>query len=223
MKPFKQKNFVIALWVFLALLISGFSFSDPQKLKEEIRKEIKAELEKIIEKTPSARLRAQWRAKRDEAKKSLDQGLLFGAPKFCPKDWDQAVELFNRSKRYAAKRSYRKAIYLSKKAIEYSTKAKNCAKTHLDKRTKKLLKEYSSLRENMDDIRALVPPGAEELFIKASNISLAIEDLKTAINMRDFDQADDMVKKLEKRLKKLKNEIIQYRKEHQGENGEEGL
>ena len=223
MKPFKKAIFNVALCILTGLVVSGFSFSDPQKLKEEIKKEIRSELEKIIEKTPSARLRAQWRGKRDEAKKILKQGLLFSAPKFCPKDWDQAVELFNRSRRYAAKRSYRKAIYLAKKAIQYSTEATNCAKKHLDDRTKKLLKEYSKLRENMDDIRAIVPPGAEELLIKASNLSLAIEDLKTAINMRDFDHTDDTVKSLEKRLEKLRSEVMEYRKEHQSQDEEEGL
>ncbi len=212
--PIKIRFFLIFLSIFF---LCGFSFSDPKKFQQEIKEEIKKELEKIIEKTPSAKLRNKWRAKRDEANSLLEKALILSAPKFCPSLWDESVALFERAKKYALKRAYRKAIYLAKLAKKNAQKTVECAQNFLDKHTKKLIKKYKELRSQMDEIRALIPPGAEELIIRANVLSLEVEDLNLAIELRNFNEAEKIVKELEKKIPKLMKDVDLYRKEHQDE------
>ena len=104
------------LFLFLAITsLSGFSYSDRKRLGQEIGSEIKAELQRIVEKTPSAKLRKQWRAERGNASDALDSALCIEADRYSPEKWDEAVALFQKAKYYASNRSYRKAIYLAKK------------------------------------------------------------------------------------------------------------
>ncbi len=207
----------LLLFFLLTFSLYGFSFSDPKKLHQEIKAEIKKELEKIIEKTPSAKLRNTWRKKRDEANAILENALLLSAPKFCPSLWDESVGLFEKAKKYASKRAYRKAIYLAKLAKENAQKSVECAQNFLDENTKKLIKKYKKLRSQMDEIRALVPPGAEELIIRANVLSLEVEDLNLAIELRNFKEAEKIAKTIEKKLPKLMADVDSYRKEHVNE------
>jgi len=208
---------VLVLFCLSITLLSGFSFSNPSKLKEEIKEEIKKELEKIVEKTPSAKLRNRWRITRDEANSVLEKALLLSAPRFCPKEWDEAVGLFKRAKGYAFKREYRKAIYLAKLTKKSGQKTVDCAQGYLDSQTRALLKTYERLRERMDEIRAMVPTGAEELTIQANDLSLEVEDLKIAIDLRQFKDAKAIIRHLEQEMPRLEATIKEYRKNNMEE------
>lgn len=211
-------------WGFLSLLLcflmlSGFNFSDPNKLRLELRKEIKKELEKIIEKTPSGKLRTTWRQKKEVAADSLNKALLASAPKFCPDKWDEAVLLFKKARKYAGKREYRKAIYLAKKTTEFAQGAKDCALKYINKKRNILLGKYRRLRKQMDEVQAIIPPDAEELLRRGSELSLQIEDLLSAIDLRQFNQAEMLWPSLEKRLSTLEGDVEKYRQEHESQEG----
>ena len=206
---------VKTLLILLSLLfLYGFSFSDPSKLRTEIRKEIKAELEKIIEKTPSGKLRTTWRQKKQEAEEALNKALFMDSPRFCPEKWDEAVMLFKKAKKYASKREYRKAIYLAKKTIEFATGAEKCASRYIKEHNDKLEKQYTTLRNQMDEIMAMIPPDAEDLVKQASNLSLKIEDMYSAIKLRQFKNARDIAAHLRKRLASLEKAVKKYNMEH---------
>jgi len=81
-------------------------------MRRDISSEIQEELQKIVEKTPSAKLRRQWRSERDKTSEALNSALYIEADRFSPGKWDEAVALFKKAKSYASNRSYRKAIYL---------------------------------------------------------------------------------------------------------------
>ncbi len=213
----KWSGFLSLILCFL--MLSGFNFSDPNKLRWELRKEIKRELEKIIEKTPSGKLRTTWRQKREVAADSLNKALLASAPKFCPDKWDEAVLLFKKARKYAGQREYRKAIYLAKKTTEFAQGAKDCALIHINKKRNILLGKYRKLRKQMDEVQAIIPTDAEELIKRGSELSLKIEDLLSAINLRQFDQAEMLWPSLEKRLSTLEQDVDKYRQEHESQEG----
>ncbi len=200
--------------VGIALLLCGFNFSDPNKLRQELRKEIRQELEKIIEKTPSGRLRATWREKKAEAEKALNQALLVDAPTYCSEKWDDAVMLFKKAKKYAAKREYRKAIYLAKKSNESAQSAKDCAGHYIKEQTTTLTKDYHALRGRMNEILGQIPPDAEDLLKRASSLSLQVEDMANAIDLRQFKEAKRLDKILKKKIGKLEKAVQKYKKEH---------
>ncbi|NPA93880.1 MAG: hypothetical protein GXO58_00455 [Thermodesulfobacteria bacterium] len=212
--PELKKGFGLLALLGLALLLCGFNFSDPNKLRIKLRKEIRAELEKIIEKTPSGRLRTTWREKKAVAEEALNQALLLNAPSYCPDQWDDAVILFKRAKKYAAKREYRKAIYLAKKSKESADVARQCADKYIKEQTSKLTKEYKILRGRMTDIMGQIPPDAEDLLSKASSLSLEVEDMANAIDLHQFDQAKRLGKSLKKKISRLENGVKKYKREH---------
>ncbi len=205
------------LYCLIVIFLSGFNFSDAGKLRKDIRREIKAELEKIIEKTPSGKLRTTWRQKKAIAEDALNMALVLDSPRFCPKKWDEAVILFKKAKKYAAKREYRKAIYLAKKTKEFADVAYKCASSHIQEETSRLQKVYQELRSQMDEIQAMIPPDAEKLTEDASQISLSIEDMRLAIDLREFKNADLLASTLKKRLSSLEKQVHKYNLEHESE------
>ena len=213
----KGRFLSLILLLFVLPLLLGFDFSNPKKLRQEIRKEIRAELEKIIEKTPSGKLRNIWWEKKRIAEESLNTALMVDAPTYCPKDWDEAVALFKRAKKYASKREYRKAIYLAKKTKEFADKAGSCANKYIDKQDSELKKEYQELRNRMDEIMGLIPPDAEELMKEASELSLKIEDISYAKSLRQFDYAKRLCKSLKKQITDLEEAVKAYKEEHEAQ------
>jgi len=204
------------IFVLFALpLLLGFDFSNPKKLRQDIRKEIRAELEKIIEKTPSGKLRNTWWEKRRVAEKSLNAALMLDAPTYCPKSWDEAVALFKKAKKYASKREYRKAIYLAKKTKEFADKATSCANKYIKKQNSELKKEYQKLRNRMDEAMGLIPPDAEDLIRQASELSLKVEEISYATRLRQFDRAKSLCKTLQKQITDLEKAVKAYREEHE--------
>ncbi len=199
----------------IAFFLCGFNFSNPRKLRKEIRKEIRAELEKIIEKTPSGKLRNDWWEKKRIAEEGLNRALMLDAPSYCPKKWDEAVLLFKKAKKYASKREYRKAIYLAKKTSEFATGAEACASRYIEQQDAELKKQYEGLRNHMDEIMGLIPPDAENLIKKASELSLKIEDIASATSLRQFQDAKRLCKKLRVRVSRLEKEVKEYRLEHE--------
>ena len=211
------KEFAMAkLLVLLAciLLLCGFSFSDPQKLTQEIKQEIKDELQKIAEKTPSAKLRKQWRLKRDSAESSLKKAEMAEASKYCPERWDEAVALFKKAKYYASRRSYRKAIFLAKKAEKKAAEAADTAEKILLQKTTSLSRQYKELRSMANDIAASIPPDAEKLSARAAEISLALEDARLAMELRQFDDAARKMPEIRNELLRLEALIRAYKKAH---------
>jgi len=211
-----QKDILFFIFsIFIILLLYGFTFSDPNKLRQEIRKEIRAELEKIIEKTPSGKLRTSWRQKRQLAEKALNRALVMDSPRFCPEKWDEAVALFKKAQKYAAKREYRKAIYLAKKTREFASSAADCASEYIRKQDNKLKKQYLTLRNRMDEIMPVIPTDAEELIKEACSLSLKIEDMHSAIKTRQFQDAETIAIRLKKRLSVLEKAVKKYNAEHE--------
>ncbi|RUM87812.1 MAG: hypothetical protein DSZ23_05280 [Thermodesulfatator sp.] len=204
------------------VFLSGFTFSDPQKLTQELKEEIKKELLKIAEKTPSAKLKKEWQTRRDEAAASLEKAQVAEAQKYCPEKWDEAVALFEKAKYYASKRSYRKAIFLAKRADEKAKEAYTASKAVLLQQKDKLNKAYKDLRSRADEIFAGIPSDADELNIKAGNISLEIEDARLAIELDQFDEAQKELSSANKKLNELERLIAHYKKTHPPPQDEDG-
>ncbi len=204
----------LAALLTCALILCGFSFSDPKKLTQEIKEEIKVELQKIAEKTPSAKLRADWRTKRDSAEAALKKAETADASKYCPEKWDEAVALFKKAKHYASLRSYRKAIFLAKKAEKTAGKAATAAAEIISKKTAELKGTYKRLRLQADDISASIPPDAEKLSAKAAELSLALEDARLAIELRQFEDAQKSLPVIKADLVKLEKLVRAYKKAH---------
>ncbi len=203
------------------ITLSGFSFSDPHKFTQELKKEIRLELQKIAEKTPSAKLRNEWRQRRDQAISSLEKAEATQASKYCPEKWDQAVALFKKAKYYAAKRSYRKAIFLAKKANDMARQAFITSKAMILKQETRLNKQYRKLRSRADELTGSIPMDAEELSKKAADISLTIEDARLATELLQFDQAQRELSSAKKALDNLEKLIHRYKKEHPAPDADE--
>ncbi len=211
----------IAVLLACLLLLCGFSFSDPHKVSQEIKQDLRQELQKIAEMTPGAKLRNEWRARRNKAEGALKQAEMVEAKRFCPEKWDEAVAVFKKAKYYASKRSYRKAIFLAKKAEEQAAEARTLAQKILDQKTSELNRQYRKLRLRADDVTASVPPGAEKLAIQAADISLAVEDVRIAIELRQFEDAEKKLPAIRKELQKLEGLIRAYKKAHPPPDDEE--
>jgi len=204
----------LCLPVLLVLFLSGFSFSDSHKLRQEISGEIQAELQKIVEKTPSAKLRRQWRSERDRTSEVLDSALCIEADRFSPEKWDEAVALFKKAKDYASNRSYRKAIYLARKARECAEDAYKSSQDVIQEKRDKILAQYRELKESIRDIAGLIPPDADTLITRASELSLAIEDIRIAVNLKKFEQASAEIVKMRSELVCLSKDVNRYRRLH---------
>ncbi len=218
-RPLPRRDRILSFILILVALplLLGFDFSNPKKLRQDIRKEIRAELEKIIEKTPSGKLRNTWWEKRRVAEESLNAALMLDALTYCPKSWDEAVALFKKAKKYASKREYRKAIYLAKKTKEFADKATSCANKYIEKQNSKLKKEYQELRNRMDEVMGLIPPDAEDLIRQASELSLKVEEVSYATRLRQFDRAKGLCKSLKKRITDLEKAVKAYKEEHESQ------
>jgi len=206
-----MKLLLIAIGV---LILSGFSFSDPHKLTQDLRKEIRAELQKIVEKTPGAKLRKEWRAQRDVANSLLEKAQTAQASKYCPKEWDEAVALFKKAKYYASKRSYRKAIFLAKKSQEQAKFAYTTSKAKLLKQETGLKKQYKKLRSRLNDLAGAIPTDAEALAQKAATLSLELEDARLAMELLQFDEAKRELADVKGRMEHLEGLIQEYKKTH---------
>ncbi len=193
-------------------LLSGFSFSDPHKLAQDIKAEIKAELHRIAEKTPSAKLRKEWRMRRDEASSALERAEMVQASKYCPEKWDESVALYKKARYYASKRSYRKAIFLAKKAAESAKDIYITSSALLLKQETGLTSQYKKLRERTDELAGSIPPDAEALEITASRISLELEDARLAIGLTQFETARKELTGLKTKLDRLERLIRAYKK-----------
>lgn len=208
----------ITLLISAVLMLSAFSFSDSQKLRHELRSEIKTELQKIIEKTPSAKLRKKWRQERDRAADMLEAAENVDTSKYCPEKWDEAVAMFKKARYYALRRSYRKAIYLAKKASEFAYVALETSQAFLSQNQSKLNIELRKLKAKIEELTGMIPINADELTARASEISLAVEDIRLAIKLREFKDARMEIDHVKARLAQLLQDIKIYKKSHPDNN-----
>jgi hypothetical protein len=205
---------LIMALLFGLVCLSGFSFSDPKKLRQEIRQEILKELEKIREKTPNAKKRAKWRKSRGEANDALLEARLYQASKYAPEEWDQAVALFRKAKEYAAKRSYLKADYLARQAAKYAHQATEKARAIIAKKEGTLRERYQKLKEELDSLSGRVPPDADSLQLRASELYLLLSDARLAMELRQFEDAEKGLEGAEEEINRFKRDLIAYLDTH---------
>ena len=222
LKKGSHLSIVIKLLVLTAAiaLLSGFSFSDPHKLAQDIKAEIKAQLHRIVEKTPSAKLRNEWRMRRDEASSALEKAEMVQAPEYCPEKWDESVALYKKARYYASKRSYRKAVFLAKKAAESAEEIYITSSALLLKQETGLTSQYKKLRARTDELAGSIPPDAEALEIRASRISLELEDARLAIELTQFETARQELNGIKTELDRLDRLIQAYKKANPPPNDE---
>jgi len=213
--PGPLRGLCLAMALLFGLFcLSGFSFSDPKKLRQEIRQEILKELEKIREKTPNAKKRAKWRKSRSAANDALLDARLYQASKYAPEEWDQAVALFRKAKEYAARRSYLKADYLARQAVKYAHQAAEKARAIIAKKEGSLRERYQKLKEELDSLSGRVPPDAESLQLRASELYLLLSDARLAMELRQFGDAEMGLERAEEELGRFKRDLIAYLDTH---------
>lgn len=188
--------------------LCGFSFSDHHKLTQEI----KAQLRRITEKTPSAKLRNEWRMRRDEASSALEKAELVQASKYCPEKRDESVALYKKARYYASKRSYKKAIFLAKKTTESAKKMYITSKAFLLQQKAGLARQYKRLRARADELAGSIPPDAAALEIRASRISLELENARLAIDLTQFETARKALPGIKTEMDRLDRQIRAYKK-----------
>ena len=178
---------------FHSPLISAFSIPSP----DELRSEIRAELERIKEKTPGAKALAKWRDSRDKAEAALQEAVIQDAQEFAPALYQEAADLFSLAKRYALKKSFKKADYLARKAAEIAHKAAAEADKNRTAREKALLKRLNALLKRLEAMRSHVAEGSEAAE-KLNILFLKWGDIKNAIVLGQYDDARGELDLLEK-------------------------
>ena len=153
-------------------LLSAFTVPSPH----ELRRDFAAELKKIKESTPGAKALARWNKLRDQAVKALEQAEINGASEFASTEYEEAVDLFQRARDYAAQRSYKKASYLAAKTEEIARSASESALKARARIEKKLYSKLEHLKSRLDMLHQRLPyesglsESLAELYLQWSDI-----------------------------------------------------
>ena len=181
------------------MLLSGFTMPSPH----ELRREFAAELKKIKESTPGAKALANWKQLRDQARKALEEAEINGAPKFAPQEYEEAEDLFQRAKDYAAKRSYRKASYLARKTAEIARLASEDAQKAREKIEKKLDRQLERLKTKLDILHQKLP-FESDLSVALADLYLQWADIRHSISLGLYDQAEKQIPELARAVEEFR-------------------
>jgi len=186
-------------------LLSGFTMPSPHQL----RREFAAELKKIKENTPGAKALDRWKKLRDQAAKALEQAEINGASDFASSEYKEAVDLFQRARDYAAKRSYKKASYLADRTEEIARAASENALKTRGRIEKKLDRQLAHLKKILDMLHQKLPYGSE-LSPSLAELYLQWSDIRHCITLGLYDRAGDLIPALSAAIDKFqKNSGIQ--------------
>ncbi|GEM_PF-1539133 len=224
----QRANLSISIWVspflllFFLSMLTGFDFSDPGKVRQELRQELIQGLEKIREQTPDAKKRAKWRKSREEAVAALMAAKSQQAARFAPKEWDEAVELFLRAREYAARRSYLKADYLARQSKKQAEKARLLAVSKITTLEKRLGERLQDLGDRLRQLSGMVPPDADALSLRASELMLALSDARLAMELRQFKEAEQGLQQAEHDIAMFRKDLYAYLEAHPPQELEDG-
>ncbi len=184
--------------IICILLLSGFKIPSPH----ELRKEFREELQKIKESTPGAKALARWKGLRAKARQAILDADINMAPRFASEEYEEAVYLLKRARRYALKKSYKKASYLAKKAIEIASNASKKAVKLREKKEKRLYTKLGRLKGMLDELHAKLPYDSE-YSTKLARLYLKWSDIRHSIALGSYSDAESAIPRLEQSVREF--------------------
>ncbi len=187
--------FPICIFIFC----TGFTLPSPRELRQEIRQE----LQKIKEMTPTAKRRAQWKARYEQAVEALKKAETQSAERYAPKLWQDALNLLSKAKEYAKKKSYLKAAYLAKKAKEAAESASTKAEEARRKAQASAKQNIEGLKKQIEILKKRASQGNQALKEKMDQLMLGLRDLVHALELEQFEQVKKGARELDERIRRL--------------------
>lgn len=194
---------LIALACFFYLFLTAFTLPSPQKLT----KSIEQQLEKIREKAPKIKAYRKWKETESATWQLLRKAELAGAPKYAQPDWQQALKLFSRSKDYAKKQSYKKAVFLAKKAREQGTIAMQKAREILKEKRAEARALLDPIRKDLDWLDQHIDHKNRSLLNTYARLLLQYNNLENAYRLEEFEDISRGAPALKKEIRRFKATI----------------